>query len=192
MKRSPGLALWATLSMLGCASTRAVAPAEQYAHALETDQLDAAYALTTQAFQSEVSLAQFRTRFSDPAARSARAAAVREGLAELAEAAPELFGKDATEPPEAVILHFATAIRAGRFDEGWRCLSATLRQRYSVEALAQDFRAEPGASARLERAVLAAEGIPVKAGDTVRFPVPGGGAVVVVREGDGWKLQALE
>ena len=81
---------------------------------------------------------------------------------------------------------------ASHFDEGWRCLSANLRKRYSVEGLAQDFRAEPNASARLERAVLAAEGIPVGEGDTVRFPLPGGGAVVVVRERDGWRLESLE
>jgi hypothetical protein len=191
VRRPPG-ALLVTLGLLGCASTGPTPPAEGYAHALETGQLDAAYALTTPAFQSQLSLEQFRVRFSDPAARSARAAAVREGLAELAQAAPELFGKDATEAPEAIILHFATAIRAAHFDEGWRCLSAALRKRYSVEGLAQDFRAEPAASARLERAVLAAEGIPVRDADTVRFPLPGGGSVVVVRERDGWKLEALE
>ena len=191
MRRRPG-ALLATLGFLGCASTRPASPAEAYAHALETGQLDAAYAFTTPSFQSQVSQEQFRARFSDAAARSARAAAVHGGLAELAAAAPELFGKDTSEPPEAVILHFATAIRAAHFNEGWRCLSATLRKRYSVEGLAQDFRAEPAASARLERAVLAAEGIPVREGDTVRFPLPGGGAVLVVRERDGWKLEALE
>jgi hypothetical protein len=191
MRRRPG-ALLATLGFLGCASTRPVSPAEGYAHALETGQLDAAYAFTTPSFQSQVSQEQFRARFADAAVRNARAAAVRRGLAELAQAAPELFGKDTTEAPEAVILHFATAIRAAHFDEGWRCLSAALRKRYSVEGLAQDFRAEPTASARLERAVLAAEGIPVTEGDTVRFPLPGGGAVVVVRERDGWKLEALE
>ena len=106
--------------------------------------------------------------------------------------APELFGQDATEAPEAVILRFVSAVRASHFDEGWRCLSAALRKRYTVEGLAEDFRREPGASARLERAVLAAEGIPVKEADTVRFPLPGGGAVVVVRERDGWKLESLE
>jgi hypothetical protein len=184
--------LWVTLGLVGCASTRPVSPAEGYAHALETDQLDSAYALTTPSFQAQVSQAQFRARFSDPAARSARASAVRTGLAELAQAAPELFGNDTTEAPQAVILHFATAIRGAHFDEGWRCLSTPLRQRYSVEGLAQDFRAEPTASARLERAVLAAEGIPVREGDTVSFPLAGGGAVVVVRERDGWKLEALE
>jgi hypothetical protein len=184
--------LYVALALLGCASTGPATSAEGYSHALETNQLDAAYALTTPAFQSQVSLEQYRARFSDAAARSARVAAVRAGVAELAQAAPELFGKDATEAPEAVILRFAGAIHASHFDEGWRCLSANLRKRYSVEGLAQDFRAEPNAAARLERAVLAAEGIPVREADTVRFPLPGGGAVVVVRERDGWKLESLE
>jgi len=89
-------------------------------------------------------------------------------------------------------LRFVSAVRASRFDEAWRCLSVGLRKRYSVDALAQDFRAEPGAPARLERAALAAEGIPVREADTVRFPLPGGGAVVVVREREGWKLESLE
>jgi hypothetical protein len=182
----------ATLGLLGCASARPVSPAEAYAQALETDQLDKAYALTTPSFQSQVSEQQFRVRFSDASARTARAAAVRQGLAELAQAAPELFGTDGTELPEAVILRFVSAVRAQHFEEAWRCLSAPLRQRYSVEGLSRDFHAEPTATARLERAVKAAEGIPVRAGDTVRFPSAGGGAVIVVHEGDGWRLEALE
>jgi hypothetical protein len=187
----PAVAL-ATLLLLACATPQAASPAESYAHALDTDQLDAAYALTTPAFRAEVSAEEFRMRFADPAARRARAAAVRDGLAELARAAPELFGEDATELPEAVILRFASATRAGHFDEAWRCLSAALRNRYSVDVLSRDFHAEPTAAARLERAVLAAEGIPVREGKTVRFPLAGGGAVVVLQENDSWKLEALE
>jgi hypothetical protein len=178
--------------VLGCATAPRASPAEGYARALDAGQLDAAYALTSPSFQAQVSAAQFRERFADPAARKARALAVREGLSELARAAPELFAEDATEAPQAVILQFAKAVRAGAFDEARRYLSAALRQRYSGEELSRDFRAEPSATARLERAVVAAEGIPVKEGGTVRFPLAGGGAVVVVREGAGWKLDALE
>jgi hypothetical protein len=190
--RRPRTALLVTCGWLGCASTGPESSARGYAQALESNHLDAAYALTSKSFQAQVSLEQFRVRFSDAAARSARAAAVRGGLAELAQSAPELFGQDTTEAPEAVILRFVSAVRASHFDEGWRCLSAALRKRYTVEGLAEDFRQEPGAAARLERAVLAAEGTPVKEADTVRFPLPGGGAVVVVRERDGWKLESLE
>jgi hypothetical protein len=32
----------------------------------------------------------------------------------------------------------------------------------------------------------------VREGNTVRFPVDGGGAVLVVEEKDGWRLGALE
>jgi hypothetical protein len=181
-----------TLVLLGCATPQSPSFAEAYAHALDTNQLDAAYALTTPAFRAQVSAEDFRTRFADTAARRARAAAVRDGLTELARAAPELFGKDATELPEAVILRFASAIRGGHFDEARRCLSAALRKRYSVDVLSKDFHAEPTAAARLERAVLAAEGIPARDGKTVRFPLAGGGAVVVLQENDGWKLEALE
>jgi hypothetical protein len=180
------------LMLLGCASPRSASQAEAYARALDEGHLDAAYALTTPAFQAQVSAEGFRKRFADPAARRARAAAVREGLAELSRAAPELYGTDATEAPEAVVLRFVNAVRTKRFEEAWHCLSGSLRGRYSVEVLSQDFQAEPTASARLERAVLAAEGIPVKDGQTIRFPVAGGGAVVVLHESDGWKLEALE
>lgn len=185
-------ALAAGLLACGCTTPPKASPAEAYARALEAGQLDAAYALTTPSFQAQLSAAQFRERFADPAARRARAEAVRGGLAELTRAAPELFGQDATEAPEAVVLQFAKAIQAGDFDEARRCLSASLRQRYSVEALSRDFRAEPTALARLDRAVVAAEGVPLREGDTVRFPLKSGGGVVVVREGAGWKLEALE
>lgn len=181
-----------TLGVLGCATARPVSPADAYAQALEAGQLDQAYALTTPSFQSQVSAQQFRVRFSDVPARTARAAAVRAGLAELAQAAPELFGTDTTEAPEAVILRFVSAVHGQRFDEARQCLSAALRQRYSVEALSQDFQAEPAAAGRLQRALLAAEGIPVRVGESVKFPTASGGAVVVVHERDGWKLEALE
>jgi hypothetical protein len=180
------------LSVLGCASQPPVSRAESYARALEADQLDRAYALTTPAFQAQLSAEQFRARLADSAARQARAAAVRDGLAELAQAAPELFGTDASERPQAVILRFVTAVRSGQFDDAWRCLSVGLRARYTPDSLARDFRTEPSAGARLEGAVVAAEGIAVKEGDTVRFPLPEGGAVVVLREKEGWRLAALE
>jgi hypothetical protein len=183
----------ATLALLGCASANnGTSSAEAYARALDEGHLEAAYALTSPAFQAQVSAESFRLRFADAGARKARAAAVREGLAELAQAAPELYGTDSTEAPEAVILRFASAVRASHFDEAWRCLSASVRGRYSVEALARDYQAEPTALARIERAVLAAEGIPEKDSHSVRFPIAGGGAVVVQKESDGWKLAALE
>ncbi len=187
--RPAALATWA---FLGCATPQPAAPAGAYAQALEAGQLDAAYVLTTEAFRAQVSQKAFQARFADPAARAARAAAVRGGLAALAEAAPELFGRDETEAPEAVILRFAAAVRAGHFEEARGCLTAALRGRYNAELLASDFREEAGASARLKRAVLAAEGTPVKDGSQVRFPLGGGGAVVVVREAEGWRLLALE
>ncbi len=182
----------ATLALFGCATPPPAPPAQAYAQALEAGHLDAAYALTTPAFRAQVTPEAYQARFADPAARAARAAAVRSGLAALAEAAPELFGRDETEAPEAVILRFAAAVRAGHFEEARGCLTAALRSRYSATLLAADFRDEPGAPARLERAVLAAEGTPVQEGNRVRFPLGGGGAVVVVRETEGWRLLALE
>ncbi|MGO9831895.1 MAG: hypothetical protein ACLPJH_17310 [Myxococcaceae bacterium] len=187
-----GRSAWLLSVLLGCATAQPSSPAQAYLAALDSGQLDAAYALTSPAFRAQVSGEEFRARFADPAARQARAAAVREGLAELARAAPELFGMDETEVPEAVILRFVAAVRAGNFEQACACLSATLRQRYSAELLRVDFHAEPSAAERLERAAVAAQGIPVRDGTRVSFPVPGGGAVVVVQEQEGWKLEALQ
>lgn len=185
-----------TLGLLGALACATPAPppsaAQAYVQALEAGHLDTAYALTAPAFRAQVSPAAFQARFADPAARAARAAAVRTGLAELERSAPELYGQVATEAPEAVILQFAAAVRAGRFEEARSCLAAPLRSRYSPALLAEDFAAEPGATARLGRATLAAEGVPIQQGDQVRFPLGNGGAVVVVREADGWRLLALE
>jgi hypothetical protein len=182
----------ATLAVLGCAMPGPASPAEAYARALDAGRLDAAYALTTTNFRATVSSEEFHARYPDAATRSARARAVREGLAELARAAPELYGAEATERPEAVILRFASAIHASDFEEAWRCLGADLQKRYTVDSLSRDFRAEPGANSRLSRALLAAEGTPTRDGDTLRFPVAGGGAVTVLHQSDGWRLEALE
>jgi hypothetical protein len=177
------------LALGGCATSAPSSRPEAYVQALKLGRLEAAYALTTSAFRAEVSEADFRRLFADGAARTAHAAAIEEGLAR---AAPELFLGATSDVPAGVILRFSAAVHAGHFEEAWRCLSAALRARYSVEALARDFAAEPTAAARLERAARAAEGPGVTEGSTVRFPVAGGGAASVVKESDGWRLAALE
>lgn len=180
------------LAALGCAVPRPASPAAAYAHALDAGQLDAAYALTTPAFRAGTSEADFRARLADPVARAARALAVRDGLGALARAAPELFEAAPAAFPGGVVIRFSAAVRAGRFDQAQACLAAGLRARYTPELLARDYRAEPAASARLERALVAVEGVPVQAGDSVRFPVGGGGSVVLRREPDGWRIESLE
>lgn len=180
------------LALAGCAEAPGPSTAEAYARALEAGKLDQAYGFTTPAFQAQVSESDFRARFSDPAARAARAAAVRSGVAELDRSAPELFGPAAADRPAEVVVRFATAVRAGRFDQAWELLSLPLRARYTPELLSRDFRAEPTAAARLERAVVAVEGVPVADGSAVRYPLGGGGAVVLLHEPGGWRLEALE
>lgn len=185
-RRAAALAL---LALSGCATGPAAPRAEAYLEALRAGRLDAAYALTSPAYRATVSSEQFRLRFADAEGRQAHATAVEEGLAR---AAPELFGTASAEAPGAIVLRFSAAVRAGRFEEAWRCLSAPLRTRYSVEALSRDYALEPSARARLDRAARAAEAAGVREGNTVRFPVDGGGAVLVVEEKDGWRLGALE
>jgi hypothetical protein len=187
--RTQGQLLLIVLALDGCAASAPSSKEEAYVRALTSGHLETAYALTTSAFRAEVTEADFRRRFSDEATRKAHAAAIEEGLAR---AAPELFAAAPADVPANVVLRFSSAVHEGHFEDAWRCLSAALRARYSVEALARDFAAEPSAAARLERAALAAEGSGVTEGSTVRFPVPGGGAVSVVRESDGWRLAALE
>jgi len=182
----------ALLALAGCAQAPGPSTAEAYARALEAGKLDQAYRLTAPAFQAQVSESDFKARFSDPAARAARAAAVRGGVADLTRAAPEVFGPAAADRPAEVVVRFAAAVRAGRFDQAWELLSLPLRTRYTPELLSRDFRAEPAAAARLERAVVAVEGVPVREGPTVRYPLGGGGAVVLFQEPGGWRLEALE
>jgi hypothetical protein len=180
------------LVLAACARAPGPSTAEAYARALEADRLDQAYRLTTPPFQAQVGELEFRARFSDPAARAARAAAVRAGMTDLVRAAPELFGPAAADRPAEAVVRFAAAVRAGRFDQAWELLSLPLRARYTPELLSRDFRAEPTATARLERALVAVEGVPVGEGATVRYPLGGGGAVVLLHEPGGWRLEALE
>jgi len=180
------------LLLAACAQSPGPSTAEAYARALEADQLDRAYRLTTPAFQAQVGEPDFRARFSDPAARAARAAAVRAGAADLVRAAPELFGPAAADRPPEVLVRFAAAVRAGRFDQAWELLSLPLRARYTPELLSRDYRAEPTAAARLERAVVAVEGVAVVDGTTMRYPLGAGSAVVLRHEAGGWRIDALE
>lgn len=97
------------------------------------------------------------------------------------------------EGPALALAAFVAAVDGGRFDEAYGLLSGRWRARLTPERLRDDL-AEGGALAvdRLARARLAAGGSVRREGDLARFPIGDGKAVRLVREGSGWKIDALE
>lgn len=173
-----------------CATAPHASPAEAYLAALERDDLDTAWSLTSTRFRESTDRAAFTARLSDPAARAAHVARVR---AALAEAAPELLDvpPPSGQPAEAVRA-LVRAARAADFAEAWRWLAAPERARYTPERLARDFQAAPGTEARLSAALAAVERPGETAGGETRWPLPTGGAVRVVLEDGAPRVLALE
>ncbi|MGI5865560.1 MAG: hypothetical protein ACOX6T_26355 [Myxococcales bacterium] len=99
----------------------------------------------------------------------------------------------ATAAPQAALRAFLDATEAGDFEAAYRLLAGSWRARYTPERLAADFdQVEGAARERLTRAALAASREPIIAGNTAELPVGGGKCVRLVKEDDGWKIQALE
>ncbi len=176
--------------------------AREYAKALREGRIDDAHR-HVEGVEAEA----FRSRYADPAAREARAKEIDDAFS--TDAAQELRAGSVTlqqqgdgvwrvqeAPPAAdaarTLGEFLDASAAADFARAWSLLAAPLRARYSPERLAQDFAAEPGAQDRLSRARAAAQTSPVIEGDEARWPLGEGRAVRLVREGDGWRVAALE
>jgi len=178
------------LVLTACATAPRSSPAEAYLAALERNDLDAAWSLTSSRYRSATDAAAFRARFGDPAVRAEHVARLREALAG---SAPELLDlpPPAGEPAEAVRA-LVRAARAGNFDEAWRWMAAPERNRYTPERLARDFRAAPEADARLSRALAAVERPGETLGAETRWPLPTGGAVRVTMENGHPRVLALE
>jgi hypothetical protein len=174
----------------GCATPPRSSPAEAYLAALERNDLDTAWSLTSSRFREGTDRAAFQARLADPAARAAHVARVR---AALAETAPELLDvpPPSGQPAEAVRA-VVRAARAGDFAEAWRWLAAPERARYTPERLARDFQAAPGTEQRLSQALAAVERPGETAGAETRWPLPSGGAVRVVLEDGHPRVAALE
>jgi hypothetical protein len=177
------------------------AAARAYADALEHDRLDAAFALS-----KGLDEARFRACYSAAAARSKRAAAVR--------AAAEGTGTDlklvlegggwrvqelepvklqVQERAAEVLSRFLDAADARDFDRALELLGASLRGRYTAKRLAEDFAREPLAADRLARARAAlAGGEWTVAADGAQLALGDGRAVRLAREGESWRVVALE
>jgi hypothetical protein len=178
------------LLVLGCATAPRVSPAEAYLSALERNDLDTAWSLTSSRFRQGTDRAAYEARLADPGARAAHVARVR---AALADAAPELLDvPPPTGQPAEAVQALVRAARVGDFAEAWRWLAAPERARYTPERLGRDFQSAPGAGERLARALAAVEGPGETAGTETRWALPTGGAVRVVLEDGQPRVAALE
>jgi hypothetical protein len=178
------------LALGACATPQHVSPAESYLAALERNDLDTAWSLTSSRFRASTDPAAFRARLADPAVRAAHVARVR---AALCEAAPELLDvPPPSDQPAEAVRALVRAARSGEFAEAWHWLAAPERGRYTPERLARDFQAAPGTELRLSRALAAVERPGETAGGETRWPLPTGGAVRVVFEDGAPRVLALE
>ncbi|MGZ6140328.1 MAG: hypothetical protein ACXWLA_06620 [Myxococcaceae bacterium] len=174
----------------GCSTAPRVSPAEAYLGALERDDLDTAWSLTSTRYRQQTDRASYVARMSDPAARAAHVARMR---AALLDAAPELLDVPLppAQPAEAVRA-LVRAARAGDFVVALGWLAASERTRYTQERLARDFQSAPGTELRLSIALAAVERPGETAGNETRWALPGGGAVRVVLEDGSPRVLALE
>ncbi|MBF5040908.1 hypothetical protein FGE12_00790 [Aggregicoccus sp. 17bor-14] len=189
--------------MLLCACAGRPGPgdvAERYARALREGHVEDALALTA---EPEAGAEAFRARYASAEARAERAAEVRAELPQLEARSPQLLlvqtpagwrvreaGADAA--PRAALERFLEAAEAGRWPEAWSLLAGPLRARYTPERLGADFRAEPLARERLQRARAALPGPLVLEGAEARLELGQGRAVRLVREDGGYRVAALE
>lgn len=96
------------------------------------------------------------------------------------------------EPVRGAAERFLAVAEAARFDELLPLLAAPLRARYTPERLRADFAAEPLAGERLRRLRTALQGAYVQEGSRAWFPLGEGRAFLLEREGDAWRVAALE
>ncbi|MBL8956510.1 MAG: hypothetical protein JNK82_37390, partial [Myxococcaceae bacterium] len=93
----------------------------------------------------------------------------------------------------SVLTEFLDAAEAGRFDAALALLSTSWRNRYTAKRFEDDFGREPLARERLARARAALQGgawVVDAAG--AQLPLGEGRAVRLEREGEAFKLVALE
>ena len=174
----------------GCSTAPRVSPAEAYLGALERDDLDTAWSLTSTRFQQQTDRAAYVARMSDPAARAAHVARMR---AALLDAAPELLDvAPLPAQPADAVRALVRAARAGDFAVALGWLAAPERSRYTQERLARDFQSAPGTELRLSLALAAVERPGETAGNETRWALPGGGVVRVVIEDGSPRVLALE
>ena len=178
------------LLLAACATAPRSATAEAYLAALERNDLDAAWSMTSSRYRQGTNRDAYEARLADPAARAAHVARARAGLVEGAQ---EL--RDVSPPTgqrAEAVQGLVRAARAGDFTEAWHWLAAPERGRYTPERLARDFQSAPGVADRLSRALAAVERPGETTGTETRWPLRTGGAVRVVLEDGHPRVAALE
>ena len=105
---------------------------------------------------------------------------------------PEGLGEDAAR---TVLRRFAAATEAGRWDEAHALLSARWRAAYTPGRLAMDYAGGGPAASEAVRAVAAAAGARARVereGGRALMQVGPEHAAVLLAEGGGWRVDALE
>lgn len=187
------------LAFTGCQTVRGPQDvARAYARALEQGRVSDAYALCA---PEGLDPAQFAQRYADPQVRQARARAVAQAADALTASGGALTLRqqggnwridESVEACRAALRRFSQAALHGDFGAAYAELSSEVRARYTPTVLARDFRDEPSAAQRLERAQAAASQEPTFDGSKLAFPVGGGRLVRMVWEGGGCRVAALE
>lgn len=176
------------------------AVAREFAAALEKGELEQAFS------RSEgVSRDVFLARYADAGARARRADAVRRAASgEHTEAALQLSFRDGwrvQELPDAVagdgplqkaLSDFLDAAERRDFSTAWTMLSARWRARYTPARLQTDFDAEPQVRERLARARAGLGGPWKVEKDSAALGLGEGRTLKLVREGELWRVAALE
>ena len=110
-------------------------------------------------------------------------------------ATPALHGLQREADPRAVLERFSAAVGEHRWDEAYPLLSARWRTRETPSRLATDLAAAGPAGRDIVQRVraLLAAGVAVTVnGETATLPIGPDRAARLVREGEVWRVDALE
>lgn len=205
MSRTSVIIALGAATLIGCATTPGPEDtAKAYARALAEGRVDDAYALVAPSQKAAgLSREAYARRYAKPEVRTARSQSVEKASGELTATSGALTlvrDGNAWRVVESVgdggarkvLEAFVAAADAGDFETAYGLLSARLRSRYTPKLLARDFKAEPLAKERLERARAAATAEPVIEGIRAQFPIGEGKAVSLELEQGGYRVTALE
>ncbi len=107
-------------------------------------------------------------------------------------ARPSVVVAEADADLRAVMAHFVTACEHHDFEQVYDLLSASLQARYTPERLQRDYLAEPLAAERVARLKRALHEPFTRSADHAELRLPAGHLFALVREGDAWRVAALE
>jgi hypothetical protein len=195
----------AAFALFGCVHVRPTpqgpeAVARDFAAKLKAGELEHAWSLTTGVTREE-----FLVRYSSPQAREQRAEGVAKAAAgELTATAFKLvyaqrwLVQEAADPVpsnaevQKVLSEFLDAAERRDFSAAWTMLSARWRARYTPARLQTDFDAEPQVKERLARARAALAGPWKVERDAAALGLGEGRTLKLEREGELWRVAALE